>query len=719
MLPPVLEIHLLWHPDDKAEAQPIAERIAAHFQGGAFASLLSGAVDVQMHATPWQTSSDTPRPILWPDTVTNTDAPTPAQHVAVVPLVALELNRALNDSPAWKTLFAELEQRHGTASVRVLPVCFGSSRMTGHWPKGLRNLQPCGMSDGLDKPHDHKSPAKSDRDTSLPRYLLELVQGLAQWLDEDNPRLKIFISHTKWLSHDDEPVKPLVDMVRGIFSTDSRASVFYDAQSLQSGENWDDALREHAAKSALLAIRTDRYASREWCQREVLAAKRNGMPVVMLDAMTRGEERGSFLLDHVPRLRVERHADGQWSDASIHQALGMLTDGWLHRALWRKQRQLAKSVANPYTGHDWLEHAPEPSTLTRWLPEGTRAIQLLHPDPPLAAPEREVLNELAQRCGVSTFDISTPRLLVARGADLQGSDTPLLPRNALRKRRIGLSASVSEDLARLGLLPSHLSQAVRELARIVFVSGGTLAYGGNLDRDKFSWLLIEELRRYAGDDCGGLELWLSWQEHRRRSVEELTEAKNEIATYGHLIALGEDGTRLKNPCENRSAEAYPPITESGPLASGLTHLRQHLTRGGCARLLIGGKRLRRDPDRNPEGYTGRLPGLLEEMRLSLDQSQPIYLAGGFGGITLILAAQIDRDACSPLLPPDLAIDPEAQHALDEIRDLIGTRGWSALNNGLSVDQNRHLAVTHRPAEIAMLVAQGLGRRPEMPAVPPT
>lgn len=45
--------------------------------------------------------------------------------------------------------------------------------------------------------------------------------------------------------------------------------------------------------------------------------------------------------------------------------------------------------------------------------------------------------------------------------------------------------------------------------------------------------------------------------------------------------------------------------------------------------------------------------------------------------------------------------------------LAGELGWSALRNGLNDDQNRHLAVTHRPAEIARLVNLGLGRLPAM------
>ena len=73
---------------------------------------------------------------------------------------------------------------------------------------------------------------------------------------------------------------------------------------LQPGRNWSRELAERAATSALLAVRTSSYASRPWCQREMLLAKTAGMPIVVLDALEHPEERGSFLMDHVPRVPV-------------------------------------------------------------------------------------------------------------------------------------------------------------------------------------------------------------------------------------------------------------------------------------------------------------------------------------------------------------------------------------------------------------------------------
>ncbi len=80
-------------------------------------------------------------------------------------------------------------------------------------------------------------------------------------------------------------------------------------------------------------VRTDRYASREWTQREVLAAKRHDVPIVGLIALTEGEARGSFLMDHVPTVALRDDA----VTASIAASLNRLVDEVLKRALWGAQ----------------------------------------------------------------------------------------------------------------------------------------------------------------------------------------------------------------------------------------------------------------------------------------------------------------------------------------------------------------------------------------------
>jgi hypothetical protein len=163
----------------------------------------------------------------------------------------------------------------------------------------------------------------------------------------------------------------------------------------------------------MLMIRTDKYASREWTQREVLSAKLHDIPVVSMYAVRDEEDRGSFLMDHVPV--IASHPTNE--RASVERALSRLVDEALKRALWTVQRVYLKS-----DGFDWLPvHAPEPITLVAWLRTRNSAkedshLLIMHPDPPLGPKERETVLQLCELAGITAnVDILTPRTFATRG----------------------------------------------------------------------------------------------------------------------------------------------------------------------------------------------------------------------------------------------------------------------------------------------------------------
>jgi len=249
----------------------------------------------------------------------------------------------------------------------------------------------------------------------------DLAQGIAQKLSGvEGQRLTAFISHTKrGAPGGEEDTVQLIGHVRQAIAG-TRLREFFDASDLQPGCDWDAELRANAATSALLCVRTDLYPSREWCQREVLIAKRHGMPVIIMDSIGQGEERGSFLMDHVPRIPV-RTDRGKWVRSGIMRALGLLVDECLKRALWRQQERLAHTRPE-MTITWWAPHAPEPVTFVQWLEDAAQTgelppnVRVLHPDPPLGADEKRVLEQILSLGHPGReLDIMTPRLLAARG----------------------------------------------------------------------------------------------------------------------------------------------------------------------------------------------------------------------------------------------------------------------------------------------------------------
>ena len=254
----------------------------------------------------------------------------------------------------------------------------------------------------------------------------DLAQALAQLLGEpvQTDRIQVFISHTKRAGAGDEAgVMALIEAVREIVA-DTHLGAFFDTNALQPGGDYDAQLRKEAGRSAFLAIRSDLYASREWCQREMLIAKAAGMPIVVLDALARGEERGSFLLDHVPRVPVRRAGRGlaRRRHPPRAQPAGR---GVPQRALWRHQKELAQGSPELEVAW-WAPHAPEPATLALWLLERRRqgaappARERAARAPPRPAARargrrRPCVSSCCSRALPRASTCLTPRMLAARG----------------------------------------------------------------------------------------------------------------------------------------------------------------------------------------------------------------------------------------------------------------------------------------------------------------
>ena len=105
-----------------------------------------------------------------------------------------------------------------------------------------------------------------------------------------------------------------------------------------------------------------------------------------------------------------------------------------------------------------------------------------------------------------------------------------------------------------------------------------------------------------------------------------------------------------------------------------------------------------------------MPGVLEEALLAVTARQPVFLAGGFGGVTHDIVGTVDPVAAT-WLPPDgnPDVDDGWRTGLEKLAAAIGDREWGALANGLNAAENAQLAATYRSSEIAALVSLGLGR----------
>jgi hypothetical protein len=408
--PPILEIYVLWHPDDDLGAT-IADQLITHFHGPAYAGLAGGAVEVYLRSAAWDGASGPPRPMPF---MTPLPAGLPAAQItAVIPILGRHLARAVRFSDEWRGYIEAIFTADQTTAVAT------GSEIVAVYPLVVpgANLSGSILAALAVRPQTLPRTAANSPSTLAREVAQAIAQRLARVLVDSKieERLTVFISHTKHAADARDPGPTIAGVVRKVLS-DTHLDSFFDAHDIQVGEDWEGALDRESSRHALLMVRTDSYAGREWTQREVHVAKVHDIPIVCLHAVRGEEQRGSFLMDHIP---VVACPEGQ-EDTAAEQALNRLVDEALKRALWQAQR-----IYLAQDGFDWLPvHAPEPVTAIDWLQSNSAYVAgsklvMMHPDPPLGPRERQVILDLCRIVDHTTsVDILTPRTYAARGGKI-------------------------------------------------------------------------------------------------------------------------------------------------------------------------------------------------------------------------------------------------------------------------------------------------------------
>jgi len=275
------------------------------------------------------------------------------------------------------------------------------------------------------------------------------------------------------------------------------------------------------------------------------------------------------------------------------------------------------------------------------------------------------------------------------------TDTTLVPPDALTEVRVALSVSDSPDLARLGLTADHLNLVAAEVARAVILAGGIITYGGRLRPEGFTQIVVGEVRRY-GDGRHAVEIYVPEPEYRDISPDDLRAMDLRLGTSGSIKLVTSSGATKSIP-EPRNDSA-PGSSESD--AQALTAMRRTVSQLSDARVAVGGKL---------SGFRGSEPGVIEEVRLSLESSKPVYVSGGYGGAAAAIAKKLGYDSFD-WAPPDF---PSGWNSSEEVSESLGRLGTFAsrtVEDGLTAEERQVLAVSYRPSDIAALVVQGLARR---------
>ena len=219
----------------------------------------------------------------------------------------------------------------------------------------------------------------------LRQYSERLQQPSVSDADLENylKRVEVFVSHSK---HDEHGVKIATEIRR--FVQDAGCDAFFDVYDIPAGQRFDRVLLLKVKKSAVVAIHTDSYSSREWCRKEMIQAKKNDVPVVVADCIADMDERGFPYMANVPIVRIDPARIDR-----IDVVVGRLIDEVLKDFLWRCRVKIYEVGAGANVA--FVPRPPELIVLTALKEKKPARDVVIYPDPPIGAEELELFSVAA------------------------------------------------------------------------------------------------------------------------------------------------------------------------------------------------------------------------------------------------------------------------------------------------------------------------------------
>lgn len=190
--------------------------------------------------------------------------------------------------------------------------------------------------------------------------------------------VKLFLSHARKDGAD------IAAAVRQHIRATSSLDSFFDVTNIAFGYDFAEAIEANVEASALVIFQTDQYASRDWCQIEALTAKKHKCPIVVVNALMKGEKRSFPYLGNVPTVRWYPGNEAAVLVAALEQVLNNLYTNCLLKKIAALYGHPERYVlASPPELLDFVE-------IRRAMKEqGEEDCVVVYPDPPLG--NREII----------------------------------------------------------------------------------------------------------------------------------------------------------------------------------------------------------------------------------------------------------------------------------------------------------------------------------------
>lgn len=282
----------------------------------------------------------------------------------------------------------------------------------------------------------------------------------------------------------------------------------------------------------------------------------------------------------------------------------------------------------------------------------------------------------------------------------------------LKGKKIAISVSVNEDLEANGLSLQHINDISIEIARYIISNGGTALYGGDLRNGGFTEYFSELSNQYkvANDRSFRFVNYFPFPNFRQITQDVQIDFKSKQIKPEILpLPIG-----LKKIDINKTYMPFKNSEDRYIYCECFKEMRIKMAKDCSARVIVGGK---------TTNYLGYIPGVLEEALYTLLENKPIYLVGGFGGISTKLIKLIKGEDVKEISNDFQYSTKFLNNFKEYIKDKYKYSDYDVLKNEflnfnverlsklnkLSIEENEILFSSKNIHEIVYLIMKGLRR----------
>lgn len=575
-------------------------------------------------------------------------------------------------SEVWQSYIQSIVELKAANTDRVHIACVAASKFAFDIGHGLGERQFIRLS------------TQSVKD-NWQEFQIRLYDDIIRFVKHNElTKLRIFISHSK--KDKNEIGKKKATEFRDYIRSKTKLDSFFDASDILDGQNFEEQIRSNSEGEAslLVILNSNTYSEREWCQKEVLFAKQNKVPTIAVSLLD-GEVKRSFpYISNIPYIRFNENWD-QVLILTLRTALDQLN-----------QAQYLEIIRG-----DMEQPQRDSFRILPFSPEAYSYVydelvsNIIYPEPPLTKDELNVLKKIA---GNNKLFL-TPMQLLAKTANLSG-------------KKVAISVSEAPDSDMQGYGTAMIRDLVIELSRHLLIAGAKMVYGGDLRSGGYTELFSElslQYKEYQNNVERGTffffnyfawPIWLNFTHETR-----LQYVNSRVAPVF-----------VECPAEFLGDKTKPiaPINDVNNLiwSYSLLKMRKQMEINSDARVILGGRMT---------GFSGFMPGVMEELVQSVELNHPVYLLGGFGGAASALAAMIRGEIEVKGIIDICSTNPRYQSFMEYcnangidmgygLLEKIINKGVGCLNNGLSDEDNFKLLQSIDVIEIVGLIIKGLNNK---------